>query len=120
MDLGGMDLGPHYDRQGKPITFEQWGALRWKDDGTRSEYPRIELTELEGGISVSTVWLGINQMPLVNGPWIFETEIFGGPHDQERVPYHTEAEARQGHDRTVQDLIAGRRPWFLSDDDDEP
>jgi hypothetical protein len=30
--------------------------------------------------------------------------------------YATEAEAREGHRRTVEDIQAGRTPWFLRDE----
>jgi hypothetical protein len=51
---------------------------------------------------------------------IFETMIFGGgddyPHHQQCVRYATEAEATDGHWRTMQDLRSGQVPWFLREE----
>lgn len=103
----------NYDRQGRRITREEWGEL-WHED-----YRRVGEWHGEGGISVSTVWLGIDH-GFGGELEIFETMIFGPdpyPYNQVLTRYRTEDEAREGHDRTVDDLEHGRRPWFLVDDD---
>ena len=61
---------------------------------------------------VSTVWLG-NDHRLYGDegpPLIFETMIFGGPHDQYCDRYSTEETALIGHNRTVAALREGRDP----------
>jgi hypothetical protein len=117
---------PYYDRQGKPITAEQWSALR------TSEYKRVAETTI-GPLWVSTVWLGIDHGFEIRGrkhrPVIFETMIF--PADGQVVKdsrrddeakivaalhpelrglidnqwrYCTEAEAIAGHDGVCVDI----------------
>lgn len=109
-------MSEYFDRQGTPISVDDWGRL-FED----RDYQRIDYTEIEGGISVSTVWLGLNHNYGAGAPVIFETMIFcdheGYPYEQTDVRYPTEVAAREGHARTVADLVAGRRPWFLEDDD---
>lgn len=99
---------PYYDRQGNRIGFMEWGA-KFED----KEYQHVARWE-DGDLSVSTVWLGIDHGWRAGGPpIIFETMIFGGEHNQERTRYVTEAEAIEGHNRTVADVQAGCQPWFL-------
>lgn len=119
--------GPTYfDKQGQPITMRQWTELRWDRDGDNSatgisDYARVGYTELAGGVWVSTVWLGMDHGWGMGRPVLFETMIFckhdNYPYDSAQMRYCTEEEAREGHDRTVLDLIAGHRPWFLEQDE---
>jgi hypothetical protein len=83
-----------YDRKGNPISDEEWGRLR-KDK-------RVALYEdEEKGITVSTVWLGLEH-GFDNGlPIIFETMVFGGDFDGEQERYCTEEEAIAGHQKWV-------------------
>ena len=81
----------YYDRQGNPITAQQWIPLL---DG--GDYQRVALTERDD-IRVSTVYLGLNHAWDDGPPLIFETMIFGGPHDEQQWRYSTEAEAIEGH-----------------------
>lgn len=93
-------MGDYYDRNGQPITFEQWSALRADLDAFG--YRRVGLTEVSRNVEVSTVWLGINHNWSDDGPpLIFETMIFGGPLDQEQWRYATEADAERGHEDAV-------------------
>ena len=93
-----------YDRDGSPITFEQWARLRWTDDepdAWRTGYERIALDHV-GDVSVSTVWLGLDHgHGLTSAPLIFETMVFGGPFDEQCWRYATEDEARAGHANVV-------------------
>jgi hypothetical protein len=53
---------------------------------------------LSNGVRVSTVFLGIDHNFGLNGPpLLFETMIFGGPHDQWQNRYATKDEAVVGH-----------------------
>jgi len=66
-------------------------------------------TELPGGVTVSTVFLGIDHSSREDGrPVLFETMIFGGPHADFQQRYYTLAEAEAGHERAVQ--LAGSEP----------
>lgn len=61
----------------------------------------IERTDL-GDIRVSTVFLGIDHDFSMEGPpLIFETMIFGGPHNEEQWRYSTLEQARAGHAAAV-------------------
>ena len=82
-----------YDRQGRPISYDEWADLRERD-------LVVEKTTI-GGIDISTVWLGLDHQWDPDGPpHIFETMIFEqGPLDQECWRYSTEADALAGHRR---------------------
>jgi hypothetical protein len=88
----------YFDRDAKPVTFEQWAALRGEgSDG----YKRVAETRT-GESWVSTVWVGIDMgYGDDRPPIIFETMVFGGPLDQEMDRYATEAEALIGHEAMV-------------------
>lgn len=86
----------HYDRQGNPITLEQWSRM-FGDE----EYKRIAKTDLPGGGHVSTVWMGLDH-GFGGLHLIFETMVFGHPGaDNEQERYSTEQEARAGHEEMV-------------------
>lgn len=92
-----------FDRQGRPITVEQYTELLVDDD-----YKRVALTTV-GPYAVSTVWLGADHSFGTGGPpLIFETMVFateGGTadlsHDLDCRRYATEDEARRGHEEFV-------------------
>ena len=50
-----------------------------------------------GGVSVSTVFLGMDHSFGGGTPVLFETMIFGGEHDQYQERYCTWDEAEKGH-----------------------
>jgi hypothetical protein len=123
----------YFDRQGEPIDMDRWGVLHEDPDYKRvalDVYPSLEDVTAdplspEPVATVSTVWLGINHAFGGGPPVIFETMIFGGDYDQECMRYSTEADAVDGHWRVMEDLRAGRVPWWLADDmadstNDEP
>lgn len=126
----------YYDRQGNPMTREQYASAKYESSDYRriglDTYPSLEdaidpnnpLEPFEGEVlTVSTVWLGIDHgFFLVEPgqeyrPVIFETMIWGGEeYDTYCTRYCTEEEAREGHWRTMQDLRTGQVPWFLRDE----
>jgi len=69
------------------IKWSQWFAT-----GDR----QVALTEKDG-IRVSTVFLGLDHGWGKGKPVLFETMIFGGPHDENMYRYHTWEEAEAGH-----------------------
>jgi hypothetical protein len=85
-----------YDRRGQPIDFDEWGRL-FED----RDYQSLVKTHFDDGSWVSTVWMGIDHSFGQGPPLIFETMVFGGPHDQEQVRYATEEAAREGHEFIV-------------------
>ncbi len=89
----------HFDRDGKPLDGDTWSSLKLD-----YHYGRVA-HDVVAGVSVSTVWIGINQNFTGHGPpLIFETLIRGGTRDYEQIRYSTEAEAMAGHTRVIMDL----------------
>jgi hypothetical protein len=53
---------------------------------------------LDDGTRVSTIFLGLDHaFPLIRRPILWETMIFGGPHDQYQERYASRDEALEGH-----------------------
>lgn len=91
-----------YDKDGTPLTREEFWTKH-----TDLAYKTVAVTQV-GESSVSTVWLGRNHAYTDDTPPIlFETMIFDGPHDQDMWRYHTEAEAKAGHEQVVKMLREG-------------
>lgn len=61
----------------------------------------------EGGVQISTVFLGINHRRGEGPPLLFETLVFGGPRDGEIERYSTWDEAEAGHARMVERVRKG-------------
>ena len=62
---------------------------------------RVAFARLEGGVEVSTVFLGMDYCVCDGPALLFETMIFSGPHDQYQNRYPTVEEARAGHAAAV-------------------
>lgn len=82
-----------------PVEWARWFVT----PGVR----RIAMTDV-GGARVSTVFLGVDHSLGIGPPRLFETMVFGGPHDgvEERSSTFEEAEAT--HDKWVQRLQQGK------------
>lgn len=90
----------YYDKQGNKID-----ALTWIKLFDEKGYKRVGYVE-KGGISVSTVWLGLDHGFSDEIHLIFETMVFGladGSQPQER--YWTLEEAQKGHEEMVKKYI---------------
>ena len=83
-----------FNRQGEPITFEQW-ADHIEDD----EYRQVALTDV-GLWRVSTIWFGLAGFPM-RQPYIFETDVYGPDVRLDRARCATEAEALENHAKAV-------------------
>jgi hypothetical protein len=68
--------------------------------GQKTDRRRVAWTEFPGG-HVSTVFLGLDHQWGNGPPLLFETMIFGGPHDQYQDRYSTWADAEVGHAAAV-------------------
>lgn len=94
-------MSRYYDRQGKPISMEEWS--RFLNDPS---YQRVAQTTGSGRF-VSTVWLGLDHRHGGGGPpLIFETMVFpidkNGDveyHELDAERYSTEEEALAGHEK---------------------
>ena len=98
----------YYDRHGKPMTLIEWASAL---EGER----RVDVTEVNG-LTVSTVWLGLDHNFGHGPPLIFETMVF--ERDEERdgyaERYATLAAAEAGH-RTIVALVrhdTHSPPWW--------
>ena len=69
----------------------------WFDTANR----HVALTQINEDVKVSTVFLGNDHNWDDGPPILFETMIFGGPHDEFQERYCTWAEAEAGHARAV-------------------
>ena len=64
---------------------------------------RVLASDKRDGVHVSTVFLGLNhRYDNFGPPLIWETMIFGGPHDQYQDRYSTKAEALTGHEKACE------------------
>lgn len=97
--------GPmHWDIDGNPVTMRQWARLMERK--RRKGYGRIGRDEFRG-VTVSTVWLGLDHgFGRGDTPIIFETMVFGGRWDDETFRYATKGEAAQGH-RALARIVLG-------------
>jgi hypothetical protein len=87
----------HYDKQGNPITTEEWAALHGETYTEIGDY-RI------GPYWVSTVWLGVNHNHHPFGPpVIFTTTIF----DQRNAGLHYLIDTYSQHYATEEEAIIG-------------
>jgi hypothetical protein len=99
------DFGMYYDRNGKPLTSDEWLALLrspgWED------MRRVMADEIDG-IFCSTVWLGIDHNYTRRGPpLIFETMVF------DRKSAHPWAEGYMARYATLEEAIAGHKEVWI-------
>lgn len=99
----------YYDRQGNPVPdVNEWARVFEAGIGNR----HVAMDSIGQNLSVSTVWLGLNQnWTRVGPPLIFETMVF--TNESEELPeewdgqcwrYSTEAEAISGHEAICAEL----------------
>ena len=88
-----------YNKSGKKIDTLVWGELM--ED---SEYKRVGLDKKDG-ITVSTVWLGLDHSFSDNKLLIFETMVFGLEDEEIMERYSTLEEAQKGHKRFVEKYL---------------
>lgn len=58
-------------------------------------------TNINGEVHVSTIFLAVDHQTGGGPPVLFETMIFGGPHDGYQERYSTWGEAEAGHQRAI-------------------
>jgi hypothetical protein len=92
-----------YDREGNPISIEQWRLL-FED----KRYQILKQTQI-GTLQVSTIWLGVDHNwdtymhNLDQRPLIFETMIFGSE-EEKQWRYASEQEALAHHDELCEQI----------------
>lgn len=94
------------DREPIPVADREWYLWRSED------FARciVAKTKIDDAVEVSTVFLGLDHNYGDGPPILFETMIFGGPHDHWQDRYHTWTQAVAGHDQVVAALCAGKAP----------
>jgi hypothetical protein len=98
------------NRAGEAISIEECARL-YHDHSYR-----IVAQDTVGERLVSTIWLGVGQIPPFgprDAPSVFETMVLGGKGDEPQWRWSTEAEALAGHAtvvRTVQDSLTAAPP----------
>ena len=92
----------------KPLPCENIAA--WVEFFKDSDARRVAYDAV-GEVSVSTVFLGLDHN-FGNGgpPVLFETMIFGGPHDEDQWRYCTWEEAEEGHKAACELAFHGSSP----------
>src|SRR5882724_8255427 len=76
--------------------------VTWAEQFESVDDRRVAYDELSAEVNVSTVFLGLDHRFGRDGPPIlFETMIFGGPHDEYQERYSTWDEAVAGHKRAL-------------------
>jgi hypothetical protein len=85
---------------------------------TAADAKRVALDEI-GGVRVSTVFLGVDHNWGEGPPLIYETMIFGGPHDDYQERYSTREEALAGHANAVA-LVRSAAPQLRRSAGDAP
>lgn len=79
----------------KPVSLKEY--LKWFYKTERL----LAKDEVDDAL-VSTVFLGVDHRFQLDGPPVlFETMIFGGPHDAYSERYSTKAEALEGHQKAL-------------------
>lgn len=78
---------------------------RWME--AHRDRKRVAYDTLTSGTRISTVFLGLDHNYSGEGPPVlWETMIFGGPHDDDQWRYTSLEEARQGHRDAVLKAMA--------------
>jgi hypothetical protein len=84
-----------------------WGQWFQENDEARRVGKDTVNKGTETEADVSTMFLGLDHRFGSGPPLLFETMVFGGPHDEWQDRYSTKAEAEAGHHRIVDLLKSG-------------
>lgn len=105
---------PYWSPDGEPIELMEWAELfekRSEDMSPESWWRKY--TDLGDGVSVSTVWSGLNHNIaafLGGAPRFWLTMVMGGEYDQYEWEYSSRAEALDDHERIIRTLREGGDP----------
>lgn len=87
-------------KDGKPVKVKD--LIEWARWFEKSKERIVKLTTIKNDIRVSTVFLGLDHNYSGKGkPILWETMIFGGPHDQYQQRYTSRKYAMKGHAEAV-------------------
>lgn len=86
------------DENGEPIQADTLVAARWFEDEGNIQRRQVAYDSLPDGSLLSTVFLCLDHgMGRSDGPVLYESMWFGGPHDGHQRRYKTRQEALAGH-----------------------
>jgi hypothetical protein len=90
-------VSKYYRRDGTPCDMKEWAEYMRRDR-------RVAYNELQNGLRVSTVYLGLDHSFDGPAPLIFETMVFPlvGYGDLDCRRYSTEEQAKAGHAEMVE------------------
>jgi hypothetical protein len=89
------------DERGEPVAAGPMTWARWYETADR----RVAFDDLGERGQVSTVFLGVDHAFRDDRPVLWESMVFGGPHDQQQFRYHSRAEALAGHAVLVEAIM---------------
>lgn len=81
--------------------------LEWADSFKVSKGHVVAQQEVRPGVRVSTAFLGLDHSWGEGPPLLFETMIFGGPHDQYQERCSTWQEAEGQHSQAIKVALRG-------------
>lgn len=89
----------HYilDKSGNVSAVDLMTWAKWMETTNR----QIALDKLPNGVTVSTVFLGLNHNWGSGDPVLWETMIFGGIHDEYQERYSSKESALAGHQKAI-------------------
>lgn len=88
------------DERGNPVPCDD--LITWAQWFENAENRIVLRDDLPNGVSVSTVFLGMDHnFNMVGTPVLWETMIFGGQHDQYQERYESRDAAIEGHARAL-------------------
>jgi hypothetical protein len=85
--------------KGKPVPEPD--LIKWAEWFEEGANRQLAEDKVRDGVTVSTVFLGLNHNFGNGVPLLWETMIFGGPEDQYQERYATREEALAGHIKAV-------------------
>ena len=88
------------DEKGNPVASSDlllWG--KWMQE---TKLRTVAKNTTSRGVRISTVFLGLDHSFGESEPVLWETMIFGGPHDQYQERYTSLAAAVEGHNRATE------------------
>lgn len=95
-DAGAIEFSPGEFKRMDDAALFRWG--RWMEDGNRRI---VKSTVMSRGLTVSTVFLGIDHNWGDGPPILWETMIFGGEGDGYQDRYSSLKSALAGHDHAI-------------------
>jgi hypothetical protein len=88
------------DDKGSPIPEED--LFKWAKWMQETNLRKVAVNTTSSGVRISTVFLGLDHSFGEGEPILWETMIFGGPHDQYQERYTSLAAAVEGHNQAVE------------------